>query len=108
MQKVLINFNLSKPIKERFDYICRENGRTRTSVLVDMITEYLIREGTRLADQQALINDVDAALEKSKGLMGYRNPIDTNYHSTCSVRQTWGDNDLDLPSPMLSDGREEW
>ena len=108
MQKILMNFNLPKPMKKRFDYICQENGRTRTSVLVDMITEYLISEGKRLAEQQELIHGVDAALRKSKGLKGSHNPMDAGHHFTRSARQTWGDDDLGLPSPMLSDGREDW
>lgn len=108
MQKILINFNLPKPIKERFDYICQENGRTRTSVLVDMITEYLISEGKRLAEQQELINKVDAAFEKSKGLKGFPGSIDSDSKEHHSARQTWGDDDFDLPSPILSDGQEGW
>lgn len=108
MQKILMNFNLPKPIKERFDYICQENGRTRTSVLVDMITEYLIVEGKRLVEQQESINGVDVALEKSKGLRGSSNSSDPDYHIHRSARQTWEDDDFDLPSPILSDGLENW
>ena len=108
MQKILMNFNLPKPMKKRFDYICQENGRTRTSVLVDMITEYLISEGKRLAEQQKLINGVDAALQKSKGLKGSSNSSDPDYHIHRSPRQTLGDYDFDLPSPILSDGQENW
>jgi hypothetical protein len=108
MYKILMNFNVSRSIKERFDLICRENGRTMTSVLVELMTNYLISEGTRLADRQALLPDIDAALQKSRGLRDSHREMYHDDQFTHSARQTWADDDLGLPSPMLSDGREDW
>jgi len=108
MQKILMNFNVSSSIKERFDVICHVNGKTRTSVLVELMTNYVLDEGKRLIERQKEFGHFDRSFQDSNDLKGYRNQADADPHLTRSARQTWGEDDLGLPSPMLSDGQGEW
>ena len=39
----LTNFNVPLPTRKRFDAICRASGRTRTSVLVELMTDHILK-----------------------------------------------------------------
>jgi hypothetical protein len=34
--------------------------------------------------------------------------MDIRHRSVHSARQTWGDNEFDLPDPIFSDGHGDW
>jgi hypothetical protein len=34
--------------------------------------------------------------------------VETSHRSINSHRQTWGDQEFDLPDPIYSDGRDDW
>ncbi|OYU33187.1 hypothetical protein [Novosphingobium sp. PASSN1] len=104
----LINFNASVGTRRRFDAICHASGRTRTSVLVELMTNYILHEGKRLADRQKELGDLDMRFQESLGLKGSNTQMETYHRSVPSPRQTWGDREFDLPEPIFSDGREVW
>lgn len=105
---ILINFNVPIDTRNRFDMICHAGGKTRTSVLIELMTNYVLEEGKRLIERQKEFGVFDQSFRESKGLMGFSNSSDLDYHNSRSARQTWGDDDFDLPSPILSDGQEGW
>lgn len=105
---ILINFNVPTDTRNRFDSICHASGRTRTSVLVELMTIYVLEEGKRLIERQKEFVVFDRSFRESKGLKGSSNSSDPDHHIHRSARQTWGDDDFDLPSPILSDGQEGW
>ncbi len=53
METTLINFNLPTDLKDSFDEVCRMSGRTRTSVLVELITTYIIDQSAILEDRRS-------------------------------------------------------
>ncbi len=55
----LTNFNVPSDTRRRFDAICNASGRTRTSVLVELMTNYVLEEGRRLIERQKELGDLD-------------------------------------------------
>ena len=49
MPKSLTNFNAPDTVRQRFDAICHASGRTRTSVLVELMTDYILHQSQLLA-----------------------------------------------------------
>jgi hypothetical protein len=72
MQSTLINFNVPEGIRHRFDEVCRASGRTRTSVLVEMMESYVLTQGKALADRHVEIRKVDQTLSEIRQLMGFK------------------------------------
>lgn len=72
MQSTLINFNVPEGIRHRFDEVCRASGRTRTSVLVELMEGYVLTQGKVLADRHVEIRKVDQTLEEIRQLMGFK------------------------------------
>ena len=104
----LINFNVPNEMRQRFDVVCHASGKTRTSVLIELMTHYVLNEGKRLIERQKEFGDFDRSFQESKGLRGSRNRMDADNLFTQSARQTWGEEGFELPSPIMSDGREDW
>lgn len=104
----LTNFNVPIDTRRRFDAICHASGRTRTSVLVELMTNYVLQEGKRLVERQKELGDLDKRFQESLSLKGSNRQVDIRHRSVHSARQTWGDNEFDLPDPIFSDGHGDW
>ena len=104
----LTNFNVPIDTRRRFDAICHASGRTRTSVLVELMTNYVLQEGRRLMDRQNAFQDLDKRFQESLGLKVSKRQMETGHRSIHPPRQTWGDEEFDLPDPIYSDGRDDW
>jgi hypothetical protein len=104
----LTNFNVPIDTRRRFDAICHASGRTRTSVLVELMTNYILEEGKQLLERQKKLGDLDIRFQESLGLRSSPNKMETSHRSIHSHRQTWGDQEYDLPDPIYSDGRDDW
>lgn len=48
MHSSLINFNVSDRLRSQFDAVCRASGRTRTSVLIELMADYVLSQGEAL------------------------------------------------------------
>lgn len=68
----LINFNLPKSTKDRFDEMCRLSERTRTSVLVDMIDSFILVKGIQLEEENKTLKKVDQAISERRRLMSFK------------------------------------
>jgi hypothetical protein len=104
----LTNFNVPIDTRRRFDAICHACGRTRTSVLVELMTDYVLQEGRRLVERQKTLSDLDMRFQESLGLKVSKRQMETGHRSIHSPRQTWGAEEFDLPDPIYSDGRDDW
>jgi len=104
----LTNFNVPYSTRRRFDAICHASGRTRTSVLVELMTNYVLEEGKRLVERQKELGDIDMRFHGSLGLRTSPNRVETSHRSTPSPRETWGDREFALPDPIYSDGQGDW
>ena len=104
----LTNFNVPNTTRKRFDAICHASGRTRTSVLVELMTNYVLQEGKRLVERQKELGDLDMRFQESLGLRGSADRMDLSHRPTRSARQNWGDREFDLPDPIYSDGQGDW
>lgn len=108
MSASLVNFNAPTTVRKQFDAICHASGRSRTSVLVELMTKYILEEGRRLIDRQNELSSLDEQFQESTGLGGAVDRMDSYHRSVPSPRQTSGDKEFDLPEPIFSDGREVW
>lgn len=108
MPRSLVNFNAPIAVRKRFDALCRANGRTRTSVLLELMTNYVLEEGKRMEERQGQLEDFDMRLRESPNLMGSQREMHDPHHRSFSTRQPWGDKDFDLPDPIYSDGQGDW
>ena len=104
----LINFNAPDPIRVRFDKVCQLSGRTRTSVLVELMTDHILKEGRRLTDQQSELEQIDAAIGKSRSVKRFSDwgYPDGNPHPPARLGRS--DQEFDLPEPLRSDGWDGW
>jgi hypothetical protein len=50
-EPIQTNFNVSSITRNKFDQICRLSGRTRTSVLVELMENYVLNKGPVLSDR---------------------------------------------------------
>lgn len=69
-QTSLINFNSPNNIKEKFDIICHVSGRTRTSVLVEMMEGYILTQSKVLDARANELIRANQAIEKFAILSG--------------------------------------
>lgn len=60
----LINFNAPDPIRARFDKICQLSGRTRTSVLVELMNAYVTTKGAELKEENERYLLIDQAIRQ--------------------------------------------
>lgn len=76
-QSVLVNFNVPNSIKHRFDKVCHLTGRTRTSVLVELMNGYILSQANHLNLLSDRLDRIDQALASNDtGSTGYDEPID--------------------------------
>jgi hypothetical protein len=61
----LVNFRMPADAINRFDAICEANGRSRTSVLAELMTQYVLSEGSRQMALRGQLNELDRHLENS-------------------------------------------
>lgn len=60
--KVLINFLVPMATKNRFDAICRINGRSRTQVLIDLMNQHIVRTSPLLEARYEKLKNADQTL----------------------------------------------
>ena len=60
----LINFNAPDPIRVRFDKVCQLSGRTRTSVLVELMNTYITTKGAELTKENERYQLIDQAIRQ--------------------------------------------
>lgn len=73
---ILINFNVPNSTKHRFDKVCHLTGRTRTSVLVELMNGYILSQSSHLNLLSDRLDRIDQALASNDtGSTGYDEPI---------------------------------
>lgn len=107
-EPLLTNFNVPCSLRKRFDEVCRASGRTRTSVLVELMEHYTLSQGRVLAARNEEIEMIDQALEKSRRMAGGKQFPADRVRREEIARQNRSYSNFDLPSPMMSDGHDEW
>ena len=104
----LTNFNVPLPTRKRFDAICRASGRTRTSVLVELMTNHILKEGRRLTDQQSELEQIDAAIGKCRSVRRFSDWAYPDGPNLPPARLNRSDQEFDLPKPLRSDDWDGW
>ena len=71
----ITNFYVPIEIRNRFDEICRLNGRTRTAALVQLMEDHIIAQGPEIARRNEELEQVDRSIEKSRRLLASTNSV---------------------------------
>ena len=104
----LTNFNAPVATRRRFDAICHASGRTRTSVLVDLMTSYVLEQSEQLSNRYRQLERIDQLLEESSVLKGLRSPPGDQTRSLRTATQNRSYGEFDPPDFLVSDGQEGW
>ncbi len=104
----LTNFNVQSDTRRRFDAICHASGRTRTSVLVELMTDYIIHQSQLLATRNHQFQMVDELLGDNSVSRGDRSFPSNHTLARRNATQTHSDKEFDLPDFLVSDGQEGW
>jgi len=108
MPTSLTNFNVPVLLRQRFDAICHASGRTRTSVLVELMSGYILTQSQLLATRIHQMRLVDEQLEENSVLNGERSLPRDHTQSYRTPPLTGSDREFDLPEFLVSDGQEDW
>ena len=71
-QLILTNFNVPPETRSRFDEICRISGRTRTSVLVELMNQYVLSRTPLLIQQVEDLKGLDRVLRETRRVQGHK------------------------------------
>lgn len=104
----LTNFNVPIPLRSRFDAICHASGRTRTSVLVELMSDYILHQSQLLATRNQRFQLVDEFLGENSVSRGSGSISSNQARSYRCQSQSLSNQDFDLPEFLVSDGQEEW
>lgn len=104
----LTNFNVPLRTRKRFDEVCHASGRTRTSVLVELMEDFILNQGKVIAERTKRFEEVDHSLLQIRRIMVFNEfaaEQSVDERSNVSHRSK---SNLDLPDPMFSDGQGDW
>ncbi len=104
----LTNFNVPSDTRRRFDAICHASGRTRTSVLVELMTDYILHQSKHLATRNHHFQMVDELLRENTVSKGAKSFPSSQTRSCRNTTQTRSNEECDLPDFLVSDGQEGW
>lgn len=104
----LTNFNVPSDTRRRFDAICHASGRTRTSVLVELMTDYILHQSQILATRNHQFQMVDELLGENSVSKGARSFPSNQTLASRDTTQTRSNKEFDLPDFLVSDGQEGW
>lgn len=108
MHSSLVNFNAPIAVRKRFDALCMANGRTRTSVLLELMQNYVLAEAKRLAALEQELCSLDEYFQKSQVLNKVHQHSLQKPQNCNSFWENKGSHENDLPTSFFSDGLEEW
>jgi len=108
MQKKLINFNADPNTINTFDAICHANGRTRTSVLVELVTGYILNESKAVSKRVSEFNKIKKALDENLNSGGNERFRGPRSQRNRMAAKNGLNPDYAPPEFLFSDGQEDW
>jgi hypothetical protein len=108
MPKSLTNFNAPVTVLQRFDAICHASGKTRTSVLIELMTDYILHQSQLLATRNHQFQMVDELLGENPVSKGERSFPSNQTRASRNTTQTCSNREFDLPDFLVSDGQGDW
>jgi hypothetical protein len=59
---ILTNFNVPTDLRNKFDDICHLDGKNRTQVLIELMSDYILTKGPAIAQKIRAIQEIDFSL----------------------------------------------
>lgn len=107
-QTTLTNFNVPSRTRQRFDEVCHASGRTRTSVLVELMEQFILNQGPVLAERAKRFQEVDHSIRENRRIMGFKGIWADQSAKVGSSISRRSEFDLVPLNPMFSDGQVDW
>lgn len=107
-QTTLTNFNVPSRTRQRFDEVCHASGRTRTSVLVELMEQFILNQGPVLAERAKRFQEVDHSIRENRRIMELKGNWADKPAKVGSSISRRSEFDLVPLNPMFSDGQEDW
>ena len=104
----LTNFNVPLRTRKRFDEVCHASGRTRTSVLVGLMEDFILNQGKVIAERTKRFQEVDHSLRENRRIMGFKEFLAEQASKEEATVSRRSESNLDLPDPLFTDGQGEW
>ncbi|MFN3863748.1 MAG: hypothetical protein ACK4RT_05630 [Erythrobacter sp.] len=104
----LTNFNVPLRTRKRFDEVCHASGRTRTSVLVGLMEDFILNQGKVIAERTKRFQEVDHSLRENRRIMGFKEFLAEQAAKEETTVSRRSESNLDLPDPLFTDGRDDW
>ena len=105
----LTNFNVPLLMRDRFDVICHASGKTRTQVLVSLMEDYIITQGSLILERTEELLKIDQAINEYWGLTRFRGGPVAELRNAHIARENALNSDSRPLSFFVSDGvDDEW
>ena len=103
MPKTLVNFLIEEAELDRFDSVVSMLGRTRTSVLIEMMKMFCTEQVEAVEQRNRKLEQLNQALTQQHMLQAQAD------HSLLRNRPVWREeNDYTPPSLFMTDGHDEF
>lgn len=106
IERTLINFLVPIETHEAFDAICDLEGRSRTSVLVSLMTGFIASEGQRIIDDRRLRNNLREITSEASADTGDR-PETTTRVKQVKRKRNRRDDEIENHLPPLIDDQNK-
>ena len=103
MSKTLVNFLVNQDELDRFDAVASMLNRTRTSVLTEMMGLFCSEQILFVEQRNRKLENLNHALTQQHLLQAQAD--EARQLSRINWRE---DNDMGLPTPLMSDGQEHF
>lgn len=104
----LTNFKAPIDTRNRFDAICHASGRTRTSVLVELMTDYILNQSQQLVTRNHRFQLVDQMLLDNGASNNVGSLPSSPSPLSRSRNQKRSNHDFELSDFFVSDGHGDW
>jgi len=107
-RKLITNFNAPKELRKRFDETCRMRGKTRTTVLIELMEHYVLSQAPvifNLNERFVKLDQIIANFRRTIDLAESTQEYKDHARQGVNVEPDYDEE----PLPMFfSDGREDW
>lgn len=87
LKHTLTNFNVPIITKERFDRVCQISGRTRTSVLIELMERYVFDQVDVIETRNRQFDRIDGIITKNQSKNHLKDRGDVSLEGTGIGRQ---------------------
>jgi hypothetical protein len=93
MAKQLVNFLIDQKDLKKLNRVAGMMGRTRTSILIELIRQYCVDQAIEYQRRSRLLDDLNKACDQNQAILDRYHPDET-------------EQDMEMPSIFFTDGHD--